>query len=184
MDVAQNAPDTVLLAEDEASLYLQTTLTAVWAVQGQTPVVRSDPSRTKTNFYGALNLQTGIELTMRTEKMNAETTAAYLEQILKAIPDRPILLFWDRAPWHRGVPIRLVLEANPRLELMIFPVAAPELNPQEHVWKATRRQVGHNHDQPHLPKLADRFQQHLNSTNFPSSFLDCYGYTAILPRFI
>jgi transposase len=184
MDVAQNAPETVLLAEDEASLYLQTTLTPVWAPQGQTPVVRSDPSRTKTNFYGALNLQTGAELTRRAEKMNAETTAAYLEEILKAIPDRPILFFWDRAPWHRGAPIRRLLEANPRLELMIFPVAAPELNPQEHVWKATRRQISHNHNRPRLPELADRFEQHLKSTIFESSFLDRYGYNAILPRFI
>ena len=31
-----------------------------------------------------------------------------------------------------------VLAANPRLEIVQFPVAAPELNPQEHVWKATR----------------------------------------------
>lgn len=184
MDVVQTAPNTVLLAEDEASLYLQTTLTAVWAPQGQTPIVRSDPSRTKTNFYGALNLQTGTELTMRTEKMKAATTAAYLEQILQAIPDRPILLFWDRAPWHHGAPIRRVLDANPRLELMIFPVAAPELNPQEHVWKATRRKVSHNHGQPRLPELANRFEQHLQATTFDSSFLDRYGYNAILPRFI
>ena len=184
MDVAQDAPDTVILAEDEASLYLQTTLTAVWAPQGQTSVVRSDPSRTKTNFYGALNLQTGTELTRRAEKMKAETTAAYLEQILQAIPDRPILLFWDRAPWHHGEPIRRVLEANPRLELMLFPVAAPELNPQEHVWKATRREVSHNHNQAHLPGLADHFETHLKSTTFESSFLDRYRFNAILPRFV
>jgi putative transposase len=184
MDLAQTAPQTAILAEDEASLYLQATLTAVWAPQGQTPVVRVDPSRTKTNFYGSVNLRTGAELVMRAEKMNAQATAIYLEQILQAIPNQPILLLWDRAPWHRGAPIRKVLEANPRLEIMSFPVAAPELNPQEHVWKATRRATGHNHLQPHLPELADRFEQHLVSTTFESTFLDRYGYTAILPMFI
>lgn len=174
----------MILAEDEASLYLQATLTAVWAPQGQTPIVRIDPSRTKTNFYGSLNLQTGQELAMRAEQMNAQTTAVYLEHILQAIPDRPILMFWDRAPWHHGAPIRKVLAAHPRLELIEFPVAAPELNPQEHVWKATRRATGHNHVQPRLPELADRFEQHLVSTTFKSDFLDRYGYTAILPMFI
>lgn len=103
-----------MLAEDEAALYLQATLTAVWAPQGQTPIVRVDPSRTKTNFYGSLNLQTGQELAMRAEHMNAQTTAVYLEQILQAIPDRPILMFWDRAPWHHGASIRKVLAAHPR----------------------------------------------------------------------
>lgn len=35
VDNAQDAPDTVYLAEDEASLYLQTTLQAIWAPCGQ-----------------------------------------------------------------------------------------------------------------------------------------------------
>jgi len=183
MDVAQDAPTTVILAEDEASLYLQATVLAVWAAQGQTPVVRADPSRVKTNFYGTLNLQTGQELALQTPKLNAQTTAQYLEQILLAYPERPILLFWDRAPWHQGAAIRRVLEANPRLEIMRFPVAAPELNPQEHVWKATRGAISHNHTQAHLPELAAQFEQHLTSTTFESSFLDRYGYNAILPMF-
>gem|GEM_PF-7098491 len=31
-------------------------------------------------------------------------------------PDVPILLLWDRAPWHRGSEIQGVLHANPRLD--------------------------------------------------------------------
>lgn len=184
MDVLQDAPTTVILAEDEASLYLQTTIQSVWAPTGQTPVVRADPGRTKTNFYGSLDLLTGQELAMRANKMNAESSAAHLSQILQAYPDRPILLFWDRAPWHRGSLIRRALAANPRLEVMSFPVAAPKLNPQEHVWKETRRAVSHNHLQARLPQLADQFEQHLTTTTFESSFLNRYGYTNLLPMFI
>ena len=33
MDVAPDAPETVILAEDEASLYLQATTTAAWALR-------------------------------------------------------------------------------------------------------------------------------------------------------
>ena len=184
MDVLQDAPTTVILTEDEASVYLQTTTQSVWAPTGQTPVVRADPGRTKTNFYGTLDLLTGQELAMRADKMNAESSAAHLTQILQAYPDRPILLFWDRAPWHRGLLIRRILAANPRLEVMSFPVAAPKLNPQEHVWKETRRAVGHNHLQARLPELANRFEQHLTTTTFESSFLNRYGYTCLVPMFI
>jgi transposase len=109
----------------------------VWAPRGQEPVVRVDPGRVKTSFSGTLNLHTGAEVVMQAEKMNAEATAQHLEQLLAAYPTVPMLLLWDRAPWHRGEKIREVLAANPRLELMSLPVAAPELNPQEHVWKAT-----------------------------------------------
>lgn len=41
-----------------------------------------------------------------------------------------IVLFWDRAPWHRGAPICQLLAAHLRLEIVEFPVAAPDLNPQ------------------------------------------------------
>ena len=183
MDVVQKPQPTVILAEDEASLYLQATLDAVWAPQGQTPTVRVDAGRTKTHFYGTLNLLTGQELALRANKMNAAMSALHLEQILQTYPASSILLFWDRAPWHRGPAIRRVLEANPRLELIIFPVAAPKLNPQEHVWKATRRAISHNHDEPKLLGLADCFEQHLKTTQFPSSFLDRYGYNTICPMF-
>lgn len=181
--MAQDTPETAILAEDEASMYLQATTAAVWAVRGQTPVVRAHPGREKVNFYGTLHLRTGQEIAMQSDVMNAEASARHLEQILNAIPDVPILLLWDRAPWHRGQPIRDVLEANPRLEVLYFPVAAPDLNPQEQVWKATRRAVSHNHAIPRLPDLADRFEQHLIANTFESSFLDRYAYDSISAMF-
>jgi len=181
--VAQDAPNTVFLAGDEAGLYLQATTCYVWSPIGQTPIVRADPGRAKTNFYGALNLHTGQEVAMRSDLMNAEISAQYLEMILKTNPDVAIILFWDRAPWHRGKPIDQVLEDNPRLEIIFFPTASPDLNPQEHVWKAVRKGVSHNHLEARLPELADRFLNQLNSTTFKSSFLDRYGYTTICPMF-
>lgn len=173
----------MILAEDEASLYLQATLQRVWAPQGRTPVVYASPSRRKTNFYGTLNLSTGEVITMRSQEMNAEATARHLRQVLAAMPDRPVLLLWDRAPWHRGAAIRALLAEHPRLEVMPFPVASPEMNPQEQVWKATRAEVSHNHDQSKLDQLADSFEQHLKTTRFPCSLLDRYGFTALRPMF-
>ena len=174
----------MILAEDEASLYLQATLMRAWAPRGQPPVVAADPSRAKTSFYGTLNLRTGAEIVLQAEQMNAQTTAAHLEQLLAAHPDVPLLLLWDRAPWHRGEAIREVLAANPRLEIIPFPVASPELNPQEHVWKATREAVSHNHTDGQLATLAGRFEAHLTDTTFPVSFLEHRGFYTVHPRSI
>jgi len=173
----------VILAEDEASLYLQPTLQTVWASRGQTPVVRSDAGRSITHFYGTLNLHTYQEIVTRMETMDAVASAQHLEDVLATVSNVPILLFWDRAPWHRGQPIKDVLAANPRLEIEYFPVAAPDLNPQEHVWKATRQEVSHNHCAPCLPELADKFEAHLAANIFPSSFLQRYGYDIVCPMF-
>ena len=181
--MAQDAPNTAFFAEDEAGLYLQATTCYVWSLSGQTPIVRADPGRAKTHFYGSLNLKTGQELAMRSDVMNAEVSAQHLEMLLEANPEVPILLFWDRAPWHRGQPIDKVLEENPRLEIMFFPTASSDLNPQEHAWKAVRKEVSHNHLEARLPELADRFLSKLISNTFISSFLDKYGYNALCPMF-
>ena len=184
IDVAQDAPNTVFLTEDEAGLYLQATTSHVWYPTGQTPIVRADPGRANTHFYGTLNLKTGEEIAMRSDVMNSDVSALHLEMILEANPDVPILLFWDRAPWHRGRAIDKVLEDNPRLEILRFPPGCPELNPQEHVWKAVRKAVSHNHIEAKLPELAKRFLDKLNSSSFESSFLRKYGYTELCTNFI
>ncbi len=171
----------MLLATDEAVLYLQATTMRVWAPRGQPPVVRADPRRAKTCFYGSLNLHTGQVLARQTSTLNAEATAAHLEQILRTYPDVPILLLWDRAPWHSGPAVRDVLAAHPRLEILALPVAAPDLNPQEHVWKATRQAVSHNHTKPVLSDLAECFEAHLMSTTFVTSFLKHRGFYTVCP---
>ena len=110
----------------------------VWAPTGQTPVVKVAANRDSTHFYAALNLKTGQETLLRSDIMKAEVSVLFLNRILQTYPHQPILLLWDRATWHKGEAIRSVLAANPRLEVLWFPPGCPELNPQEHVWKAAR----------------------------------------------
>jgi transposase len=184
MDMAQDAPETVLLAEDEASLYLQATTMRVWAPIGQTPTVRIHTGRENTNFYGCLNLRTGTEISMQAETMNSTTTANYLQMIADALPDKPILLMWDRAPWHRGAAVRDFLAANPRFEVLWLPPGAPDLNPQEQVWKRTREHISHNHRHAQLGQLATAFVTFLSDSVFKSTFLERYGYVADCPGFI
>lgn len=183
IDTAQTAPETVILAEDEASLYLQATTMRVWAPVGQTPSVRVDTQRDMTHFYGCLDLTTGEETVMKAKTMNSETTALFLQQVAQRYPTQPILLLWDGAKWHGGVAVKAFLAANPRFEVLKFPPGSPDLNPQEHVWKLTREKVSHNHHLPKLNVLAEAFETHLVNTVFKSAFLDNYGYSSIYPMF-
>ncbi|MBC7529044.1 MAG: hypothetical protein H7308_16035 [Chthonomonadaceae bacterium] len=59
----------------------------------------------------------------------------------------------------------------------------PELNPQEHVWKATREAVSHNYFKTKLTELAEIFEQHLTKTRFPCSLLDKHNYTELCAMF-
>ncbi len=76
------------------------------------------------------------------------------------------------------------MAANPQLEIVPLPVAAPDVSPQEQVWKATRAAVRHNHTDRQLPTLAGRLQAHLTDTTFPTSFLAQRGFYTVHPRSI
>jgi hypothetical protein len=99
---------------------------------------------------------------MKPPTMTATFIPLQLLQFLTTIPDKPIRLFWDRATWHRGAPIRQVLVDNPRLEIITFLVTSLEFIPQEPV---------------------DKFECHLTSTIHESSLLNRHAYTNIYPIF-
>lgn len=174
----------MIVAGDEASLYLQATRQVVWAPVGQTPVVKVDPGRANLHFYGALDLQTGKEIVMRATVMKAVSSVLFLLKLVLAYPNRKILLLWDRAPWHFGPAIRNFLVAHPTLEIFYFPPASPDLNPQEHVWKDARAHVTHNHIINKLDTLADSFEAHLTQNTFPCSLFDLHNYQPLCARFI
>src|SRR5689334_11423901 len=151
----------------------------VWHASGHTPVVKISPQRNATHFYSALNLRNGQETVMRSPVMNTQTSALFLQQLLTAYPKVPLPLLWDRATWHRGPGVQNILEANPRLEILFLPPGSPDLNPQEHVWKATREAISHNHVTPKLDTLAADVEQHLLNTTFVSSLLEQHAYLMI-----
>ena len=165
-DFKQDHREGVIVAMDEMSLYLQATPERVWYPIGQRPVVLVSPQRDCQHWYGALCLDSGQEVALSVPGLDSQTTLHFLTHLLTVFPTRPILLFLDRAPWHRGEAIRTFLVDNPRLQLLYFPPACPQLNPQEHVWKAARQAVSHNHTLPDLGTLRKAFAHFLDATFF------------------
>ncbi|MEM6283862.1 MAG: IS630 family transposase [Chloroflexota bacterium] len=167
-------PDGVLLAMDEMRLYFKATRTHVWAPIGQTPIIKVHPQRDSCSFYGALDLRTGRDIASRAPVQNSEITANFLMQLLMLYPDRPILLLMDRASWHYGE-VRQLIESACRLEVMYFPTACPDLNPQEHTWAQARDAISHNHGYTNFETLLDDFEAFLNETPFQTNFMQKYA---------
>ena len=174
-DFLQDYPSGVILALDEMSLYFQATLTRVWALRGQTPVVKVHPERDCVHFYGALNLCSGRQVALPALEQTSTITANFLMILLMLYP-QPILLLLDRAPWHFGDEVRRLLDQTDRLHLMHFPPACPDLNPQEHVWERARDAISHNHTYRQFQSLADDFETFLNETLFDTNFMDAFSY--------
>ena len=171
-DFLQDYPDGVILALDEMSLYFQATLTRVWSPVGYTPIVDVHPQRDHIHFYGALNLRNGREIAMSTPEQTALTTIHFLIHLLH-IYSQPILLLFDRAPWHYGEVTSFIQEVD-RLQIVRFPVACPHLNPQEHVWAQARDKISHNHGYRQFQPLIADFETYLNETPFTTHFMDAY----------
>jgi transposase len=157
------------------SLYYQATLTQVWAPKGQTPVVYKVPQRDHVHFYGALDVRGGREIALSSSTQSGEVTADFIRILLVLFPTQTILLLLDRAPWHYGPPINQLLEENDRLHLMYFPVACPDLNPQEHIWALAREAISHNHSYHDFDVLVDDFEAFLKDNFFDNNFMDKYG---------
>ena len=175
-DLLQHYPDLVILTIDQMSLYFQATLTRVWSLIGQTPIVRVHPQRDKIHFYGALQLRTGREIALPAGMQTSEVTADFIRILLMLFPARYILLLLDRAPWHKGSPLTNLFDENTdRMEVMYYPPACPELNPQEHVWSQAREAISHNHNYSRFQTLIDDFDIYLNETLFQTNFMEKYA---------
>ena len=174
-DFQQDHPDGIILTMDEMSLYLQATTTRVWYPKGQRPLVRVSPQRNCQHWYGALALHSGQEVALSVPGLDSQTTLHFLDHLLTVFPVQPILLFLDRATWHRGAAIRAFLTEHPRLQLLYFPPACPQLNPQEHVWKQARQAVSHNHSFLTLAALRNAFARFLDTTLFHFHWLEKFA---------
>ncbi len=161
-----------MVAIDQMSLYFQATTTRVWFPRGQTPVVRVSPQRADLPYYGALALRSGHEIALTLPALTSDITAHFVRYVLSCFPTQQVLLLLDRAPWHKGEPLRALLAAEPRLELVFFPPACPDLNPQEHVWKLARETVSHHHTFTEFGALRQAFSRFLETTLFKFDWLD------------
>lgn len=171
-DFLQDHPTGVILALDQMRLYFQATLTRVWSPMGQTPIVSVHPQRQSMYFYGALNLRDGREVALPTTEATAEITTNFVMQLLMLYP-QPMLLLLDRAPWHFGE-LTTLFDQTDRLQVIYFPPACPELNPQEHVWERARDAISHNHTYRQFHNLIEDFETYLNDTLFSTTFMDAF----------
>ena len=173
--VLQQTPTATVLALDEMRLSSQATSLRVWATCGQTPLVPILSRREWVVFYGALDLRTGREIALPAPTTNRVMTANFLLVLLMLFPNDPLLLLLDNASWHGGGDVQQVVSEHPRLHLLYLPTACPDLNPQEHVWKAARTNVSHNHLYLDLPSLTDAMEAFLADTPFPVSLVDIFA---------
>lgn len=168
-------PNTVILTEDEMHLSTQTTVQKIWLPKGEYPKIEIARKRDARSVYGFLNVKTGTEHAFKTKWQNMYITAEILPKVRALYPTQKILLLWDQAGWHRGIEAQSVIQRDGNMETIYFPTAAPDENPQEHVWKSGRSHASHNHFLQDIDVATDVFVTYLNTAKFPYSLV---GFSA------
>lgn len=119
-----------------------------WAPVGQTPVLKVSLGHwKKVSVISALVIpptrRRAVELLFRFlpgQNVNKERAKEFLEELLREVPRKKIVILWDRLSAHVSDLVKQVIEATPRLERHYLPPYTPELNPVEYVWQRLKYQ--------------------------------------------
>lgn len=139
---AQRSGATIAFA-DEAAFYLLPSVVRTWARVGQTPVLKTPTKYEHLSVASAITTTGKLVTQIRSSTFDGEAIVGFLQHLLRQIPGK-VVLVWDGARIHHCAAVKAFLKAGAaqRLRLIRLPAYAPELNPDEGVWRWLKHQLG------------------------------------------
>jgi transposase len=121
---------------DQSGFYLLPMVVRTYAPVGKTPVLEEKLTRDHLSAMSAITLEGKLYMMEQEKAFNAEDAVRFLKHLMGQIPGK-LLVIWDGSPIHRGGAVKdfLASGAASRLRLEQLPGYAPDLNPDEGVWK-------------------------------------------------
>lgn len=160
-------PGTVVLCEDEMVLTSATTLQKIWLPKrSYPPVIETNSTKKRKSIYGFLNLKSGKQHAFMTDWQNMYITVEVLQKLREAYPTERLLIIWDNCGWHRGSEVQKWIRKDKHTKILHFPPYTPDLNPQEHVWKAGRKATTHNLHVTNIEQTTQDFMTHITSRTY------------------
>ena len=107
-----------------------------YAPVGQTPILHEHLSREHLSVISAITLEGKLFMMEQQRSFKSQDVVRFLRHLLGQIPGK-LLIIWDGSPIHSGRAVKDFLSsgASRRLKLERLPGYAPDLNPDEGVWK-------------------------------------------------
>jgi transposase len=121
---------------DQSGFYLLPAVVRTYAPIGQTPVLHEELSRDHLSAMSAITLEGRLLMVEQERAFKGEDVVRFLKHVMRQITGK-LLIIWDGSPIHRGQAVKdfLASGAAERLQLEQLPGYAPELNPDEGIWK-------------------------------------------------
>jgi transposase len=119
---------------DETSITETPPLYACYGRIGEQVCVPITGTHARRVLHGVLNIHSGEVLLLITEEWVQETHQAFLTMIRSHWRGWPIVLFEDRGSPHTADASR-ELAKDLHIEVRFLPIATPELNAMDHLWR-------------------------------------------------
>lgn len=120
---------------DETGLRSDSTLGRTWAPRGETPVLRTSGRRQSVNVISAVNAKGAFWYELYAGNLNAGRFVEFLTHLIKG-RRKPVFLVLDSHPSHKAKMVAAYIQGmKGKLELHFLPGYAPDVNPDEFVWK-------------------------------------------------
>jgi transposase len=151
---------------DEAHIHPDADLGYGWAERGQRFWVASTSPglSARVSFYGLYLYNEGQVRLWPYPRANGDPTIAVLQRLRAEVPERPLIVLWDGAPYHRAKAVREVA-GTLDITLMPLPSYSPDLMPVEALWRWLREDVTYHHchtSADDLTRRAADFEVRLN----------------------
>jgi transposase len=115
-----------------------------WLKKGYDYIIESNTGRSRVNINGAYNLEEQKVTIEESPSINAQSTVALFEKILKEQPLGMIYIILDNARYYRSHVVQNYLVDHPRIQLVFLPPYSPNLNLIERLWKLFKKKVTYN----------------------------------------
>jgi transposase len=121
---------------DQSGFYLLPMAVRTYSPVGKTPVLHERLSRDHLSAMSAITLEGKLYMKEQEKAFKGEDVVRFLKHLMGQIPGK-LLIIWDGSPIHRGWAVKEFLASGAacRLQLEQLPGYAPDLNPDEGVWK-------------------------------------------------
>jgi transposase len=121
---------------DEAGFRLLPALVRTYAPRGQTPILEVPFGRDHLSVLGAVTLDGRVLTWIQNHSVKGPDVVHFLKHLLAHIPGK-LVVVWDNLPAHKGQAVKdfLAHGAAQRLTLKALPSYAPDLNPEEGIWR-------------------------------------------------
>lgn len=158
----------VVLTADETRINWEEEVRRAWLKRNKKTVIKLSRNKTGQSYFGALNIKTGKESIYPLDWQNTENIIKVVLWLIKKHENKKLCIIWDNASWHKSKELRNELMAGGKLEsvhLINFPPYAPDMNPEEHVWKYGKENIANTNFNT-FEAMKESFTKLLNNKMF------------------